>query len=153
MPSRRFLKPLLSAVILAIVAVLGAGAASAHSGHAHGVTNGAVMAIPMAPVSAEPVSVAPTAAMTSDTGLEIETATAMSFDVAVHGAPVRDPPGAGCVGMCCDTTHCGGCVKIAFGKASLPAPLLRSWLPASVESRKLIGRLAEGPNEPPRTFI
>lgn len=149
MPSRRSLAPLLSAVILAIAAFLGAGAANAHPGHGHGVTNDAVMPIQASAVAEAPVA----AAMSSETVLEIEAATAMSVDVAVHGAPVRNTPGAGCVGMCCDNTHCGGCVKVAFGKASLPAPLLRSWLPTSVESRKLIGRLAEGPNEPPRTFI
>ena len=153
MLSQRLLAPLLSAVILAISTFLGAGATSAHPGHVHGVTNGAVMPIQMAPVAEEAVAATPTAAMTSDTRLEIEAVTAINFDLAVHGAPVRDMPGAGCVGMCCDNTHCGGCGKIAFGKASLPAPPLHAWLPASVESRKLNGRLAEGPNEPPRTFI
>ena len=80
-------------------------------------------------------------------------ATATSFDTAVSSAPGRDPPGAGCAGMCCDNTPCGGCVKMAFGKALLPAPLVRAWLPASVEARPLSGRLTEGPNKPPRTLI
>lgn len=148
MPCRSFLAPLLSAVILAVSAFLGAGTASAHPGHAHGVTTDSVMPVQMSPV----VEVAVAAEMIG-TLLEIETATAMSFEVAVRGAPGRDPKGGGCVGMCCDNTHCGGCVKVAFGKASLPTPLLCAWLPASVEARKLSGHLAERPNEPPRTFI
>jgi hypothetical protein len=43
-------------------------------------------------------------------------------------------------------------MNIAFGKTSLPAPLLGVLLLAAVEPRKLAGRLAEGPNEPPRAF-
>jgi len=153
MPFRRFLAPLLGAVILAISAFFGAGVASAHPGHSHAHTPSAAAPVQVAPAVEEAAVSAPSAAIGAEAVREAHTAAPASFTVAVNDPPGRDLPGAGCVGMCCDNSHCGGCVKIAFGKASLPAPLLRAWLPASVEARKLSGHLAEGPNEPPRTFI
>ena len=96
---------------------------------------------------------APSAAMGAEVVTEADEATPTTTYIAVNDRPGHELPGTGCVGMCCDNTHCGGCVKIAFGKASLPAPLLRSWLPASAEARRLTGRVAEGPTKPPRTFI
>jgi hypothetical protein len=155
MPVRRFLTPLLGTVILAIAAFFGAGEANAHPGHAHahGPAGGAAAPVQISPVVKEAAVPAPSVAMGVEVVFEADAATPTSFDVAVNDRPGRDPPGTGCVGMCCDNTHCGGCLKIAFGKASLPAPLLDAWLPASAEARRLIGRLAEGPKRPPRTFI
>ncbi len=153
MPFRRLLAPLLCTVILAFTALFGAGVASAHPGHAHGVAKGAAPVLQISPVVEEATVPAPSAAMSIEAVPEALAATPMSFDVAVYDRPGRDLPGTGCVGTCCDNTHCGGCLKIAFGKASLPAPLLRAWLPASAQARRLTGRLAEGPKKPPRTFI
>lgn len=155
MSFRRFLAPLLGTVILAITAFFGAGAASAHPGHAHahGPAGGAAAPVQISPVVEETAVPAPSVAMGVEAVLEADAATPMSFDVAVDDRPGRELPATGCVGMCCDNTHCGGCVKIAFGKASLPAPQLGAWLPASAEARRLTGRLAEGPKRPPRTFI
>jgi len=155
MPFRRFLAPLLGTVILAITALFGAGAASAHPGHAHahGPANAATAPVQISPAVEEAAVPASSAAMSVEALIEADAATPMSFDVGVHYWSGRDQPGTGCVGMCCDNTHCGGCLKIAFGKASLPAPQLGAWLPASAEARRLTGRLAEGPKRPPRTFI
>lgn len=153
MPFCRFLAPLLGTVILAITAFLGAGAANAHPGHAHAHAHGAAAPLQILPAAEETAVPAPSAAMGAAVVIDDEAATPTSFDVAVNDRPGRELPATGCVGMCCDNTHCGGCVKIAFGKASLPAPLLRAWLPASAEARRLTGRLAEGPKKPPRTFI
>jgi len=153
MPFRRFLAPLLGTVILAITAFLGAGAASAHPGHAHAHAHGASAQLQISPAVEETAVPARSGAMGAEVVIGGEAATPMSFDVAVNDRPGRELPGTGCVGMCCDNTHCGGCVKIAFGKASLPAPLLCAWMPASAEARRLTGRLAEGPKKPPRTFI
>ena len=91
--------------------------------------------------------------MGAEAVLDDEVTKPMSLEVAVNDRLGRELRGMCCVGMCCDNTHCGGCVKIAFGKTLLPAPLLCAWLPASSEALKLTGHLAEGPNEPPRTFI
>ncbi|KAF0097900.1 MAG: hypothetical protein FD144_4722 [Rhodospirillaceae bacterium] len=153
MPFRRFLAPLLGTVILAITAFVGTGAASAHPGHAHAHAHGASAPLQILPAAEETAVPAPSAAMGAEVVIEVEATKPTSFDVAVNDRPGRELPDTGCVGMCCDNTHCGGCVKIAFGKASLPAPLLRAWLPASAEARRLTGRLAEGPRKPPRTFI
>lgn len=153
MPFRRFLAPLLGTVILTITAIVGAGVASAHPGHAHAHAHGAAASVQISPAVEETAVPTPSTAMGVETVLEAEAMTPTSFDVAVNDRPGRDLPDTGCVGMCCDNTHCGGCVKIAFGKASLPAPLFGAWLPASAEARRLTGRLAEGPKKPPRTFI
>jgi hypothetical protein len=150
---RRFLAPLLGAVILAFTALFGAGVASAHPGHAHGVAKGAVPAAPISHVVEEAAVPAPSAALSVEAVPEALAATPMSFDVAVNEAPRRELAGTGCIDMCCENAPCGGCLKLTLGKASLPAPPLGVWLPASVEARKLTGRLAEGPNKPPRTFI
>lgn len=150
---RRFLAPLLGAVILAFAALFGAGVASAHPGHAHMSAKGAAPAAPISHTVEEAAVPAPSAAMIVEVVPEALAATPMSFDVAVDEAPRRELAGTGCVGMCCENAPCGGCLKMAFGKASLPAPLLGVWSPVSIESRKLTGRLAEGPNKPPRAFI
>ena len=155
MPFRRFLAPLLGTVILAITAFFGAGVASAHPGHAHahGPANAATAPVQISPAVEEAAVPGSSGAMGIEALLEADAATPMSFDVAVNDWSGREQPGTGCVGMCCDNTHCGGCLKISFGKASLPAPQLGAWLPASAEARRLTGRLAEGPKKPPRTFI
>jgi len=153
MPSRPFLAPLLGVVILAISAFFGAGVAKAHPGHVHAHTPGAAAPVQIAPAVEDVIVSTPSAAIGTEALREAHAATPPGFHVAVNEMPGRNMPGAGCVGMCCDNSPCGWCVKAAFGKASLPAPLPRAWLPASVEARKLTGRLAEGPNEPPRTFI
>ena len=150
---RRFLAPLLGTLILAITGFFGAGVAIAHPGHVHALANGGAPSAQTSPVIEEVAFPAPLAAMVAVTVLEVEVAIAMSFDVAVSEAPDRDLADSRCIGMCCDNAPCGGCVKIAFGKLSLPAPLFHAWLPVSAEARKLTGRLAEGPNKPPRTFI
>lgn len=150
---RRFLAPLFGTVILAITAFLGACAASAHPGHAHAHAQGATAPLQISPAVQEAAFPAPSAATGAEVVTEADEATPMTTYVAVNDRPGRELPGADCVGMCCDNTHCGGCVKIAFGKGSLPVPLLRAWLPASAEARRLTGRLSEGPKKPPRTFI
>jgi hypothetical protein len=158
MTFRRLLAPLLGAAFLMIAALFGAGVANAHPGHAH---TGAVAAPAAAAVEAAPavdeatVAIALAESATEEAGRpapsEIRPATALHFEVAIEAG--RGAPDAPCRGMCCDNTPCGGCVKMAFGKTSLPAPLLGAFVLASVEARKLAGRLAEGPNEPPRPFI
>ena len=155
MPVRRFLTPLLGTVILAIAAFFGAGEANAHPGHAHahGPAGGAAAPVQISPAVEETAVPAPSTAMGVEVVFEADATTPTSFDVAVNDWSGHDQPGTGCVGMCCDNTHCGGCLKIAFGKASLPAPQLGAWLPASAEARRLTGRLSEGPKKPPRTFI
>ena len=166
MTFRRFLAPLLGTVILAIAALVVPGVASAHPGHAHPPVSPAASpaaspaieeAVVAAPSATVGVSLSMTdpsqpAAIIADSAVSAPVSTAMS-STAVSAAADRDPPGAGCAGMCCDNSPCGGCVKMTFGRAVLPTPLLRAWLPASFEARKLSGRLAEGPNKPPRTFI
>lgn len=148
---RPFLLPLLGTVVLAIVAFLGAGVASAHPGHAH--AHGATAPLQISPAVHEAALPAPSAVAGIEVVTEAAEISPMVTYVAVNDRPGRELPGTGCVGACCDNSHCGGCVKIAFGKASLPAPRLRAWLPASAEVRRLTGRVAEGPNEPPRPFI
>lgn len=160
MTFHRLLAALLGAAFLVIAALLGAGVANAHSGHLH---PGAVAAPAPAPAASEVApaadAVAVEVSMVDMAGeaagrpapSAVESATTLHFEVALEAG--RGAPDAPCRGMCCDNSPCGGCVKMAFGKASLPAPLLGACVPASVEARKLSGRLAEGPNEPPRTFI
>jgi hypothetical protein len=161
MSSYRLLAPLLGAVFLVIAALVGAGAANAHPGHAHPPAVAAAAPAPAAPevvpsadeaavrtaltpLAAEPAAGTPVSA-------DIRTASPLRFQVAVQSG--RGAPDAPCRGMCCDNSPCGGCVKMAFGKTVLPAPLLGAWVPASRETAELSGRLAEGPNEPPRSFI
>ena len=153
MSFRRFLAPLLGTVILAITAMLGAGVASAHPGHAHSVANGAAAPVEISHAFEKAAVAGPSTTMGPEAVFEADAAAPMSFDVAVSDAPARDLPDAGCAGMCCDNTPCGGCVKMAFAKSSLPVPLLCAWSPAAIDARKLTGRLAESPNKPPRTFI
>lgn len=152
----RLLAPLLAAAILVIAALVGAGAANAHPGHAHTGT----AAAPAASEVSAPLGEAAIAMALAVGAADVVAPPALSkvdssgtrpFEVAIeagHGAP--DAP---CRGVCCDNTPCGGCVKMAFGKTALPAPSLGTWVRTSVEARKLAGRLAEGPNEPPRSFI
>lgn len=153
MSFRRFLAPFLGTVILAITAMLGVGVASAHPGHAHSVANGAAAPVQISRAFEKAAVPAPSATTGAEAIFEADAAAPMSFDIAVSEAPARDLPGAGCVGMCCDNTPCGGCVKMAFAKASLPVPPLCAWSPAAIDARKLTGRLAESPNKPPRAFI
>ena len=155
MSFRRFLAPLFGAVILAITSLVVPGVASAHPGHAHPRAEVSAAAMPVSAASSIGIAVsavpAPPAIIAD--AVRIAAMSTATMSTTVSAAPDHDPPGEGCAGMCCDNTPCGGCVKMAFGKASLPAPLLGACVPASVEARKLSGRLAEGPNEPPRTFI
>ncbi len=154
MTFRRLLAPVLGAAFLVIAAFLGAGVANAHPGHAHPAAVAAAVEV-VAVVDAAAVAIALADRATEEAGRpvssEIASATALHFALAIEAG--RGAPDAPCRGMCCDNTPCGGCVKMAFGKTSLPAPLLGACVLASVEARKLAGRLAEGPNEPPRTFI
>jgi len=156
MTFHRLLSPLLGAAFLVIAAFLGAGVANAHPGHAHPAAVAAPAVVQVTPAIDE-AAIAIALANMADQAVsrpapsEVGSATARHFEVAIEAG--RGAPDASCRGMCCNNTPCGGCVKMAFGKASLPAPLLGACVPASVEARKLSGRLAEGPNEPPRTFI
>lgn len=156
MTARRLLAPVLGAAFLVIAALLGAGVANAHSGHAHTVAVAVPAEMEVVPAIAEAAIAIALADMAGESPdrpapSAVDSATTRSFAVAI--AAGRGAPDAPCRGMCCDNTPCGGCVKVAFGKTSLPVPLLGACVPASVEARKLSGRLAEGPNEPPRTFI
>ena len=113
---RRFLAPLLGTVILAITAFLGAGAASAHPGPAHADAQGAAAPLQILPAVQEAAFPAPSAAMGAEVVTEADEATPMTTYVAANDRPVHELPGTGCVGMCCDTSHCGGCVKIGAGR-------------------------------------
>lgn len=156
MTFRRLIAPLLGAAFLVIAALVGAGGANAHPAHAHPATVAVPAAMEVAASVDEATVAIAVANMVDEAGSrptpsEVGSATALHFEVAIKAG--RGAPDAPCRGVCCDNTPCGGCVKMAFGKASLPAPLLGACVPASVEARKLSGSLAEGPNEPPRTFI